>query len=288
LAARQAVWFSPDDEQPAARLIPLHEDLAGDGRPLLLVLTGAVLLLLLIACVNIASLMLARGASRQTELAVRTALGSSRRRLASQLLSESLLLALLGDGAGLLVSVFVTRALETVAPATLVRNVPDVDFRVFAYAFLLSLVAGLLAGIAPVVQFTQPALAGVLREGGRTGDGGRRQLRTRNALIVAEIALALVLVVGAGVLLRSFQQLTHLDLGMRTQDVWTFQVNLPSTTYDAAARARFHTALRERLRALGGVRAVRAISRLAVTGEHHSWGSRRPELGSAHVCTPAT
>jgi predicted permease len=276
LASRQAVHFSADDEQPAARLVALHEDIAGDVRPLLLVLTGAVLLLLLIACVNIASLMLARGASRQTELAVRTALGSGRSRLASQLLTESLVLSLLGGAAGLFLSVFVTRGLETVAPATLVRNVPDVDVRVFAYAFVLSLAAGVLAGLTPVLQFTRPSLASVLREGGRTGDGGRRQLRTRNALVVAEIALALVLVVGAGVLLRSFQKLTELDLGMRTEAVWTFQVNLPSTTYDASARARFHTSLHERVAAIGGVRATGAISRLPVTGEYHSWGSRRP------------
>jgi predicted permease len=281
VASRQRVHVSESDEAPAAKLVPLHEDLAGGSRTLLLVLTGAVLLLLLIACVNIASLMLARGASRQTELAVRTALGSGRIRLASQLLTESLVLSLLGGAAGLLLSVFVTRGLETVAPATLVRNIPDVDVRVFAFAFLLSVVAGVLAGLAPVLQFTRPSLASVLREGGRTGDGGRRQLRTRNALVVAEIALALVLVVGAGVLLRSFQKLTQLDLGMRTEAVWTFQVNLPSTTYDVSARARFHTSLHERIAAIGGVRAIGAISRLPVTGEYHSWGSRRPAVAGA-------
>jgi predicted permease len=275
IASRQREHFAEDDEPPAGRLMALHEDLAGGSRPLLFVLTGAVVLLLLIACVNVASLVLARGASRQTELAVRAALGSSRLRLARQLLIESVILAALGGAAGVALAALVTRALLAVAPATLARGEAGFDAAVFAYAFIAAVLSGVVFGLAPVLHFSRPALAGILRGGGRGGDTDRRQLRVRNALVVAEVALALTLLIGAGILLRSFEQLRGLDLGLQPENVWTFQVNLPSSTYDPAARARFHEVFQERVEAVPGVRAAGAISRLPVTGIYHGWGTRR-------------
>jgi predicted permease len=271
---------------PSARVVPLQADTIGSARGLLWMLVGAVALLLAIACVNVAGLVLARNAAREPELAVRAALGGSRFRLARQLVLESVLLSLAGGLVGLLSARLLTRVLLAAAPQT----VADVAGRsggtaaILAFGFLAALVSGLAVGLAPALQQARPNLEGVLRESGRGGTGSRRQARFRQILVVSQIALALVLLAGAGLLLRSFQRLSHVDLGLHFDNVLTFTVNLPAGRYgDAQRRADFHVAFQDRLNALTGVSAAGAVSRLPVTGAYHTWSNGRTDQPNVDV-----
>jgi putative ABC transport system permease protein len=264
----------------SANVVPLQTDTIGSAGPMLWILLGAVGLLLIIACVNVASLFLARGAARETELAVRAALGCSGWRLVRQLLVESVLLSLTGGVAGLLLARIVSGALVAAAPAAVARVGSEaLEQSVLAFSFSVAVLAGMAFGVAPAIQATRPDLEGMLRESGRSSSGSRRQTRARNVLVVCQVALALVLLIGAGLLLRTFDRLRSVDLGVRTSNVLTFAVHLPMGRYgDAEQRARFHRDFQARLEKLPGVRAAAAISRLPVTGTYHSWGARRADL----------
>jgi len=282
--ANLAAAMQPKDAPPrlrwSARVVPLQIDTAGTARPMLWILLGAVGLLMIIACVNVAGLLLARGAEREGDLAVRAALGCSRMRLARQLLIESVMLSLGGAAAGLLVAPAVVRALLAAAPAAVAHvGGGTLERAVLAFSVGIALVAGIGFGVAPAAQMARTNLEGLLRESGRRGGGSRRQTRARNALVVCQVALALVLLVGAGLLLRSFERLRSVALGVQPSHVMTFTVNLPAGRYgDPEQRARFHRAFESRLAALPGVRAAGAVSRLPVTGSYHSWGVRRGDL----------
>jgi len=241
-----------------ARIVSLQTDTVGSAGPMLWILLGAVGLLLIIACVNVASLFLARGAARETELAVRAALGCSGWRLVRQLLVESVLLSLAGGITGLLLAKVVSGALLAAAPAAVSRVGSEaLERSVLAFSFGVAVLAGIAFGVAPAIQATRPDLEGMLRESGRSSSGGRRQTRARNILVVCQVALALVLLIGAGLLLRTFDRLRSVDLGVRTSNVLTFAVHLPIGRYgDVEQRVRFHRDFQARLGALPGVRAA--------------------------------
>jgi len=280
LAATMQAPDAPARLRWSARVVPLHIDTAGSARSMLWILLGAVGLLMIIACVNVASLLLARGAERETDLAVRAALGCSTTRLVRQLLIESVLLSLAGAVAGLIVAPLVTRVLLAAAPARLAHaGGGPLERAVLAFSIAVASVAGIGFGVAPAAQAASPDLEGMLRESGRTASGSRRHTRARNALVVCQVALALVLLVGAGLLLRSFERLQSVALGVRPSHVMTFTVNMPQGRYgDPEQRARFHRDFEVRLVALPGVRAAGAISRLPVTGTYHMWDARRTDL----------
>jgi putative ABC transport system permease protein len=265
----------------SARVAPLQTDTVGSAGLMLWILLGAVGLLLILACVNVASLFLARGASRESELAVRVALGCSRWRMARQLLVESLLLSLAGGLAGLGLARAVTQLLLAAAPDTVARigGGTTLESTVFVFNLGVAALAGIGFGIAPALQFRPASLEGVLRESGRSGSGSRRQTHARNALVICQIALALVLLTGAGLLLRSFDRLRSVALGVQPANVMTFTVHLPSGRYeDPELRARFHRDFEARIATLPGVRAAAAVSRLPVTGSYHRWQTRRLDL----------
>ena len=261
-------------------MVPLQADTVGNAGQMLWVLFGAVGLVLVIACVNVASLFLARGAARQPELAVRSALGCSRGRLVRQLLVKSVLLSSGGGLAGLALATLVTRGLLTAAPASVSLASGDtLGAAALVFSTGVALLAGIAFGILPALQATQSGCEGPGRVASRGTSAGRRQVRTRNALVVCQIALALVLVVGPGLLLRSFNRLRTVTLGVHAKNVVTFEVNLPSAGYDdPERRARFHRDLQERLAALPFVHTVGAVSRLPVTGQYHTWLTRRLDL----------
>jgi putative ABC transport system permease protein len=277
VARRYAVMkdLSPMEDREDGRVRPLHEDVVGNADVLLVLLMAAVGFLLLIACVNVAGLFLARGAARKQELAVRSALGSPRWRVIRQLLIESLLLSFAGAAVGLLVGRGLAGNLVRLAPVELLRDgrVPF-DLNVFGFGLLVAAAAGVIFGLVPALLMTRTRIEQSLRQSGRGGSQGERERRSRDVLVVAQLALSFVLLVGAGLLIRSFERLRRTDLGFRTDNVVTFQVNLPESRYDAAARIRFHEALHQRLSAIPGVRAVAAVSHLPVTGRALSWGVR--------------
>jgi putative ABC transport system permease protein len=235
------------------------------------------------------SLFLARGSARATELAVQAALGSPRRRMVRQLLSESMMLATAGGFAGLLLAIWIGNTLTNIAPPALRLEHFALDVRVFGFALAAALIAGVLSGVAPALRFTRPGLESVLRESGRSRVAGRAEGRARNVLVVTQLSLALVLLIGAGVLMKSFDRLRNVNLNLDPSHVMTFQVYLPLSRYGgrvpgtgnnavengAADRARFHREFQARIAALPGVRAIGATSRLPVTGLYHSWGTRR-------------
>jgi putative ABC transport system permease protein len=268
-------------------LVPIHEQTVDQIRPALYVLGAAVLLVLLIACVNVANLLLARSTVRQRELGLRTALGAARGRLLRQMLTESVLLSLAGGAAGLLLAIAFHRGLLTlVADRIPVPRLDQValDWPVVLFTLVLSLVTGLIFGVVPAVFATGNANE-VLREGGRHGSGPRAR-RALGTLVVAEVALSLVLLAGAGLLIRSFIALQNVDPGMRTEGVLTARVALSGQRYDTDQKlGGFFTDVLSRVTAIPGVDSAGAVSFLPLAGlgigtSFHRLDKPTPEPGA--------
>ena len=279
LGDRIATEYGGPATNSSATAMGFQEVLVGDIRPALLVLLGAVGLVLLIACANVANLMLARAATREGELAVRAALGAGRRRLLRQLLTESVLLALLGGAAGLLIAFWGTAALVGLRPEGIPR-IEDVtvDPTVIAFTAGLSLLTGLVFGLVPAIQLARADLTASLREGARGALSGRRGNRVRAGLVVAEMAVAVILLAGAGLLIRSFQNLTEVDPGFRPEGVVATRLSLPPSSYADDARAvQLFDGLLERLRALPGVTSAGAVSILPMAGGDAALGIYRTD-----------
>ncbi|MEX0912660.1 MAG: ABC transporter permease, partial [Gemmatimonadota bacterium] len=249
-------------------ITPLDDELLGNVRVPLLILLGAVGLVLLIACVNVANLLLARASAREGELGVRAALGAGRRRLVRQLLTESVILGLAGGIAGLVLAMLATQALIAVRPEGIPRleNV-RVDGLIVGFTAAVAIGTGLLFGILPAAQATRSDLADRLRATGRSGIGSRSALRARHGLIIAEMALAIVLLVGSALLIRSFHQLTSVDPGFRTERLVTFDLSLPPSAYaDGPSVRQFYPRLLAELGSLPGVESVAGASELPLGG----------------------
>ena len=254
------------------KLTPLHEQIVGDIRPVLLLLFGAVGFVLLIACANVANLQLARASTRQKEIAIRRALGASRGRLLRQLLTESVLLSFIGGTLGLLLALWGIRLLTGLGPASIPRGtIVPVDFTVLAYSLVLSLVTGILSGLAPALQSTPTRHSESLKEGGRNSAASEGGLRLRKLLTVSEVALSMILLIGAGLLIRSFIGLLRVNPGFESKNILTARVYLPQYSYpDATKQTAFYTQAMERIKGLPGVTAVGATDELPLTMGSHS------------------
>jgi putative ABC transport system permease protein len=237
-------------------LVSLKESIVGNTRLPLMIILAAVVLVLLIASVNVANLLLARSAAREKEMAIRMALGANRGRIIRQLLTESVMLAAMGGAAGLLLALWGVDLLVALGPE--VPRLQDVglDARVLAFTSLIALLSGVLFGLAPAIQSSRSALNEPLKEGGRSGMQAPGRRGMRSALVVAEIALALVLLVGAGLLVRSFVELQQVPAGVDAENVLTFQVNVPRAKYREDAQINgFFNQLLDRINSLPGVEA---------------------------------
>jgi putative ABC transport system permease protein len=253
----------------SARIVPLQEEVVGNVRPILLVLLAAVGFVLLIACANVASLLLTRSLARQKEVAIRSALGASRWRVIRQLLTESLLLSLAGGAAGLLIAYWGVPALVAVLPQSQLNAMPflkalQLDASILIFSFALSLVTGLIFGLAPALQSSRLDLNEALKEGGRQTSIGAGQ-RLRSAMVVTEIALAVVLLVGAGLMMKSLLRLLQTNIGFKTENLLTMTVILPPAKYkDANQQINFNDQLRERVQSLPGVAGAGTVNILPV------------------------
>jgi putative ABC transport system permease protein len=262
IARRLEQQYPDTNSGVGARVVPLHQQVTGNVRPALLLLSGAVGLMLLIACVNVANLLLARSASRRKELAIRAALGAGRARLIRQLLTESIALALAGGVAGLGVAIWGIDLLLSLNPAQIPRyNKIGVDVTVLLFTVAVTLGAAFLFGLAPAAQTSNVNLNESLNDGARgTGFGHRR---VSNLLVVAQIAMTLVLLIGAGLLVRSFMRLLDVNPGFVAENVLTAQALLPAAKYaQPQQRAEFYRQFETRLKALPEVTSVGAVTRL--------------------------
>jgi putative ABC transport system permease protein len=264
ISRRLAQQYKDEERGDGPLLVSLRDDLVGDTRPAILILLGAVAVLFLIACANVANIVLARGATRQKEIAIRGSLGAGRLRLVKQLLVESFLLSLSGAALGLLSARYALRSLETLIPAdVLPPGGLHIDLRLIAFAVAVSAVSTILFGLFPAIQAVKIDLNSTLKEAGRAFTGGAHANRSRKMLVVTQIALAAVLLTGAGLLIRSFDRLLSAPQGFIPDHVLSLQVSLPVTEYPAPAdRNRFATNVLDRIRSIPGVRSAALTSRL--------------------------
>ena len=264
ITARLRQEYPDTNNRRFNRVVSLHDHLIGDNRSLLWLLLGAVTFVLLIGCANVANLLLASGASRQKEIAIRTALGASRGRVMRQLFTESTMLALAGGAVGLLVAFWGLAAITKLLPGDFPRlNEIRMDWRVLAFTFVASVLTGILFGLAPALQISRPDVQESMRETGRGTSGSRRQSRFRNVLIVGEVALCVVLLAGAGLLFRSFLHLQSVDAGFVAQQVLTARLSPSGTNFtDNAAYVNFYTRVIEKVSALPGVQDAGIINTL--------------------------
>jgi putative ABC transport system permease protein len=249
------------------RVVPLQYDIVKNARTSLLILLGAVALVLLIACANVANLLLARASARQREVALRAALGAARGRLIRQVLTESLVLALLGGAAGLFLGSTALQLLLDLHPANVPRLAEvHLDGTVLAFSFAACALTGVLFGILPALQLGKPSLSDVLREGGKSSaSAGHSQVR--RSLVVSEIALSLMLLLGAGLLIRSFFRLESARPGFDTTNILTMKLNLPFSRYAKfEENIAFAKKLQEKLRSIPGVESVGSINSLPLSG----------------------
>jgi putative ABC transport system permease protein len=257
-----------------AYTVPVEEQITGRVRPVLLVVFGAVVFVLLIACANVAGLMLVRGEGRSRELAVRVALGAGSRRLVRLLLAESAVLAGTGGALGLVIAVSAVYLIRVNAPAGLPRVADTtLDWGVLGFAFASAVVAAFAAGVLPALQAREVSPAGAMREGSRGATSSRARLRWRQSLVAAEIALAVVLVVAAGLMIRSVRNLLSIDAGFRPDGVLTMQISTPATYYSDSIRvAGFWSELQRQVAAVPGVKEVGAVRNLPLATSMGDWG----------------
>jgi len=269
------------------QLTPMLEEQVGETRPLLLLLLTAVAMVLLIACANVASLWLTRAAGRRREAAVRAAIGATRARLVRQWLTESLLLALLGGAIGLAMARYGLTALLSLAPAGIPRlDEVAIDRRVLIFTLGVTALTGLLTGLFPAWRNARTELATTLKEGQASGAVGGASQRFRHALVVAEIALALALLVGAGLLTRSFARLIAVEPGFDTRNLLTMHISLNGQTYGRGKSGTYYQQLLERLRALPGVVSAAAVTTLPMSSVGTDfvrpyWRAGEPEPSAA-------
>jgi putative ABC transport system permease protein len=258
----------------SVRLTELRERMVGELRPSLLMLFGAVAFVLLIACANVANLLLARAAYRQKEIALRTALGASRWRVVKQLLTESLLLSVVSGAIGLALSVWLIKLLIGISPPNSPRfDEISINWQVFAFAFGLTILAGLLFGLVPALQTSRTDLNETLKESGRSGAPGKSRNRIGGFLIVSEVALSFVLLAGAGLLIKSFMHLREIDPGFQPENVLAVRLSLPSGKYkQGEPRAQIYQQLVEKVKTTPGVQTAGAVLSLPLGGDTFNVG----------------
>jgi putative ABC transport system permease protein len=271
VVARLRERYPDTSDALSATSVRLHEALAGGSRDPLLMLVGAVGLVLLIACANVAGTLLARGEERRKELAIRAALGATRWRLARQLLTENVVLSLGGALGGLLLAAWLVRALLAINPVGLPRHdAVGINLPVVLFALALAILTPLLFGLVPSLQVSSIELRETLSEGGRAGTPTLRGY-VRSALVAAQVAVALLLLVGASLLIRSFSNVMSVDLGFDTRGIITAEMSLPGSRYpDETQSSGFYRELLPKLRAIAGVRAAGAISAFPLSGSDSS------------------
>jgi len=270
IGARLEQQYNDFNANWGVNVVPLRTQFTGELRAALLVLLGAVGFVLLIACANVANLLLARAAARQKEIAVRAAIGAGRGRIVRQLLTESVLLAAMGGAAGLLLALWGTELLISLSPRELADlQQVKISAPVLGFTLAVSLLTGIIFGMAPAFEATRLNLQESLKEGSKNIGGGTRSHRLRSAFVITEVALALVLLVGAGLLVRSFSQLQSVDPGFNAKNVLTMRVSLPFRKYDSdRKRIDFFRQAVEGIKALPGVEAAGATNFLPFAGPH--------------------
>ena len=271
IASRLEQQYPDTNTRRGLRLEPALNALVGDVRPALLILLGAVSCVLLIACANVANLLLARAMGRHKEMAIRSALGAGRARIIRQLLTESILLSLAGGAVGLLLAVWWSDLLVALGKQDIPRAVHvGLDWRVLGFTAFISLMTGIIFGMVPAVHSSKTELTESLKEGGRTSGAGTYRNRIRSALVVGEVAIAVVLLVAAALLIQSLWRLQQVHPGLQPENVLTFNVVLPDVRYSADRQVRFYQDLKTRLSALPGVKSASAVMPLPLSSERFS------------------
>jgi putative ABC transport system permease protein len=274
IAQRLEQQHPETNKDTGAHLVSISDEIVGDIRPTLWIVFGAVTFVLLVACANVANLLLARSTVRHKEITIRSAIGAGRGQLVRQLLTESLLLSLIGGGIGLMLAVWTTSLVASVGPEVnpMLRDV-HVDTRVMLFTFGISILTGILFGLAPALQISKPNLTESLKEGGReSGPSGSRN-RLRSALVVSEIAMTLVLLVCAGLLMRTVMRLQNVNPGFNANNVLAMNIGLPAIKYPKPAdQVSFYKQVTERIATLPGVKAVGTTSVLPLSSNFDGRG----------------
>lgn len=272
IAARLEQQYPASNINQGVRVDPLLDSMVGGSKPVVMLLAGAVIVVLLVACANVANLLLARGTGRLRELALRAAIGADRGRLVRQMLTESVALSLLGAAGGLGVALMATRALTVLAAAGIPRaDQIGIDGWVLAFAVAASLLTSVIFGIVPALHLSRHDLNDALKEGGRQ-PGAAVGRGAREALIVCEVALSIVLLVGAGLLIRSLQRLEGVNPGFNTEQTVSMEISLPVARYEEGDQMPFYQRLEERVQAIAGVRGVGAANILPLSSNYDSRG----------------
>jgi putative ABC transport system permease protein len=288
IAARLQQQYPRTNTDQGVALVPLHEEFAGNVRKPLLILLGVVGFVLLIACANVTNLLLARVTERRKELTIREALGASRWRVARQLLTESLLLALIGGALGSLIAFIGISLLETLIPDSLSPARGAVlDWRVLGFALVISMLTGIVCGLLPLLRGSGINLTSALKEGGQSSTSGDARNRMRSVLVVVELALSLVLLTGAGLLIRSFYRLSKVEPGFEANNVLTLRMQLGGASYgEPTQRRAFYDRMLQQLEAIPGVQEAGVTTQLPLTGQGTQFSfslEGQPPLSAAHL-----